>query len=72
MLTIGFIKVLNNFKDPNCLITDFRERRLAQAYVKAVAKDPKTLVDLISPDGEMYIFTTNNIDKKEAALYLYS
>ena len=51
---------------------DFEEKRLAKAYVQAVAKDPSTFIDLISPDDEMYIFTRNNTKtQKEAASYLY-
>jgi glycosyltransferase involved in cell wall biosynthesis len=62
---------VKEFKDPGFSV-DFRERKLARTYVQAVARDPRTFVDLISPDDEMYIYTKNNAKtQKETASYLY-
>ncbi len=58
-------------KDPGTSV-DFIERRIARIYVQAVAKDPNTFVDLISPDDEMYLFTKSNAQtQKETSSYLY-
>ena len=48
-----------------------REKALAKAYIEAVAKDPASFVDLISPDDEMYIVIRNTEGQKEASSYLY-
>ncbi|HAM51169.1 MAG TPA: hypothetical protein DCP92_10960 [Nitrospiraceae bacterium] len=53
------------------LIANVREKRLARAYIDAVAKNRSTFVDLIDPDDEMYLFAKNNIGQKETASYLY-
>jgi len=58
-------------KGADSCTSDFREKNLAEAYIRTVAKDPNSFVDLISPDDEMYIFTRNHVDQKETALYLY-
>lgn len=62
---------VKEFKEAGVLV-DLREKKLAKAYIQAVAKDPSTFVDLISPDDEMYIFTRDNAKtQKETASYLY-
>ena len=65
----GFINESNIY--PSFLTIDFKEKKLAKAYIDAIAKDSVNFVDFISPNDEMYMFTKNKTDQKETALYLY-
>ncbi len=58
-------------KGADPLSFDFKEKKLAEAYIRAVATHPNSFVDSISPHDEMYIFTRNHADQKETASYLY-
>lgn len=56
---------------PSFLIASAREKKLAMAYIESCVKNLSTFVDAISPDDEMYVFTRNSTDQKEASSYLY-
>ena len=71
-----FMEKINRFickstKKPCCPRTDSVEKMLVKDYIQAVAKDPTTFVDSISPDDEMYTFIINETNRKEMASYLY-